>query len=115
MVAIFHFSSEPDPLPQLTQTVWDKLLHVVEFAGLAWLLCRALRGEGVAWTAATLLALGATSIYAASDEWHQAFVPLRNSDVLDWVADTIGAAVGAAIYALVAISMVSRPRHRPRR
>ena len=43
------------------------------------------------------MAVVAASLYGASDEWHQAFVPLRSSDIHDWIGDTIGAAVGAAV------------------
>jgi VanZ family protein len=96
MAVIFHLSSEGDPLPLLTQNVWDKALHGIEYAGLALLLCRALLGEGVGWTAAFTLAFVATSVYGASDEWHQFFTPGRSVDVHDWMADTFGAAVGAA-------------------
>ncbi len=31
------------------------------------------------------------SLYGFSDEWHQSFVEGRQSDVFDWVADTMGA------------------------
>src|SRR5262245_39644836 len=98
MLAIFHFSSEPDPLPVLTTHVWDKALHITEFGGLALLFCRAFAGEGVARLMAFVAAVIATSIYGATDEWHQLFVDGRASDVLDWLADTIGAAVGAVAY-----------------
>ena len=47
MAAIFHFSSESQPLPMLTEHVWDKLLHTIEYTGLAILLFRALDGEGL--------------------------------------------------------------------
>lgn len=39
----------------------------------------------------TLLAVGFASLYGATDEVHQYFVPERSSDVLDWIADTVGA------------------------
>jgi len=39
-----------------------------------------------------------TSLYGASDEYHQAFVPNRNPAVSDWVADSLGALVGASIF-----------------
>ncbi len=100
MAVIFHFSSESDPLPTVTAHVWDKLLHLSEYAVLAALLCRAFRGEGAGWPTAILFALVTTSFYGASDEWHQSFVPLRTSDVRDWLADTIGGAVGAGLYRL---------------
>jgi VanZ family protein len=99
MVAIFHFSSETNPLPQVTAHVWDKLLHTLEYSGLAVLLCRALIGEGAGWIRAIVLAIVVSSIYGASDEWHQSFVPLRDSDVRDWLTDNIGATLGAGCYA----------------
>lgn len=95
MAAIFHFSSQSQPLPELTEHVWDKLLHTVEYGGLAALFARALIGEGVGYLSAVLAAIFLTSTYGASDEYHQLFVPLRSADVHDWFADTIGAAVGA--------------------
>ena len=49
------------------------------------------------------------SLYGATDEFHQSFVPGRDSDVLDWVADTLGAALGAAS-ATVATRALRRPR-----
>ena len=47
MAAIFHFSSQSDPLPVLTEHIWDKILHTVEYTGLAILFFRALHGEGL--------------------------------------------------------------------
>jgi VanZ family protein len=56
------------------------------------------RGTNGSWAnAAFPLAVLFTSLYGISDEIHQAFVPFRDSNWLDWVADTIGAAVGAAV------------------
>ena len=98
MAVIFHLSSESNPLPEVTAHVWDKLLHVTEYSGLAFLLSRALVGEGIGWVTALAVAILLTSGYGASDEWHQAFVPLRSSDVHDWIADTLGAGMGAALY-----------------
>jgi len=112
MAAIFHFSSEPNPLPAVTAHVWDKLLHLCEYAGLAFIMCRAFAGEGLSLRSAMLVAALLTSLYGASDEWHQAFVPPRSSDVHDWIADSIGAGLGVAAFA--AISTALR-RLRPRR
>ena len=100
MVLIFQFSSESSPMPEVTEHVWDKLLHLAEYAGLAVLFCRALTGEGLGWLAAALTALLLASGYGATDEWHQAFVPLRSTDLNDWLADTFGATIGAALYAV---------------
>lgn len=37
------------------------------------------------------------SLYGISDEWHQSFVPGRDTDVMDWVADTLGATLALFI------------------
>lgn len=47
-----------------------------------------------------LVALAVCAVYAASDEIHQAFVPLRTPDILDWLTDLAGAAVGITAVAL---------------
>jgi VanZ family protein len=36
------------------------------------------------------------SLYGMSDEFHQSFVAGRNSEVADWLADTLGAAIATA-------------------
>jgi VanZ family protein len=95
MAAIFYFSSESHPLPELTEHVWDKLLHTIEYLGLAVLLFRAIDGEGLDWRRTAILTVLIVSAYGASDEWHQAFVPLRSSDVYDWLTDTLAGVIGA--------------------
>jgi VanZ family protein len=98
---IFHFSAESNPLPGLTSLVWDKALHTTEYAGFALLICRALRGEGLRWWRSVTLAVILAGVYAATDEWHQFFVPQRDADVADWAADVIGAAAGSSLYRLI--------------
>src|SRR3954469_2090536 len=80
MALIFHLSSQSEPLPELTEHVWDKLLHTIEYVGLAILWFRALSGEGLSLWAAAALTVVVVSAYGASDEWHQLFVPLRSAD-----------------------------------
>ena len=99
---IFYLSSQPNPLPELTLRVSDKLLHATEYGGLAALLVlgldRVFRPAPLrlgAWSA------GLASLYGASDEFHQWFVPSRSSEVADWVADTTGAALAATVLVLV--------------
>ena len=76
----------------------DKVLHAVEYAGLGGLCYRAFRwSTNESWgQQAMLLAIVTASLYGMSDEVHQLFVPFRDSSWQDWVADTIGAAIGAA-------------------
>ena len=114
MLAIFYVSSQSNPAPAVTAIVWDKLLHTTEYAGLALLLCRALRGEGLRWAAALAVAIVLASAYGASDEVHQRFVPQRDSDVRDWAADTVGASIGAIGYTALGAGLATQAAgHRP--
>jgi VanZ family protein len=94
---IFYLSSQAHPLAFLPPEVLlqDKLLHLLEYAALAALLVPGLRLAGVSVRAALLAALVMASLYGLTDEFHQSFVPGRDADVLDWVADTTGGAIGA--------------------
>jgi VanZ family protein len=84
--------------------------HLAEYAVFGALLVFALwRGVPadagrVAWTAMAIAAL-----FAISDEFHQAFVPLRTPDVRDWVTDVLGASVGLA-FVLLASARAARRR-----
>ncbi|HSC57661.1 MAG TPA: VanZ family protein [Nitrospira sp.] len=101
MALIFYFSSLPHPdekLPKfLFDTLGDKLLHTLEYAVLGCLCYRAFRRAGGPFNAA-IFAIVAASLYGASDEVHQAFVPLRTATWSDWVADTAGGVIGAVGY-----------------
>jgi VanZ family protein len=103
MGVIFALSAQPDPLPFLPAGLftYDKLLHACEYAVLGFLSCRALLAGGLAPTRALLVALALASLYGASDEIHQLYVPNRTCDVKDWVADTAGAALGVALAAFL--------------
>jgi VanZ family protein len=114
MAIIFYLSAQSNPLPMLTEHIWDKALHLVEYGGLGCLLYRAIDGEGLHLTPAVLLALATTSVYGASDEWHQFFTPGRSADVHDWMADTLGGALGVAVYAVI-VTVLSTPSRRQRR
>ncbi len=45
-----------------------------------------------------LLAVLIVSAFGVTDEWHQSFVPGRDCDVFDWLADTLGAALAVTLY-----------------
>jgi len=96
---IFYLSSESDPLPALTAVVWDKALHATGYAALGVLLGSAFAGERWSRTAIWLSSLLLASAYGASDEFHQSFVVGRDADVHDWIADSLGALVGAGAFA----------------
>lgn len=95
---IFALSSQSRPLPFLPDEflLHDKLLHALEYAVLGALLVPSLRLAGLGPRAALVVAVLVGSLYGATDEIHQSFVPGRDAAVLDWVADTLGVALGAA-------------------
>jgi VanZ family protein len=97
---IFYLSSQPHPeqdLPSFVMLFSDKVLHAIEYALLGVLCYRAFRwGTNQSWGQQAIpLAVLLASLYGASDEVHQAFVPFRDSSWQDWLADTIGAFIGA--------------------
>lgn len=75
----------------------DKGLHGMLYLGLGALLTRALsRGFRVPVTVTMALVVTVCgALYGTSDEFHQSFVPPRQVEALDAVADTIGSAVAA--------------------
>ena len=94
----------PDTL-DLIHTLVRKAAHMSEYAVLALLSLHALRQNGARYPMRTALAL--CVLYAATDEFHQAFVPDRGPSPLDVAIDTLGACSGLA-FSLA----VSRTRHR---
>ncbi len=95
---IFYLSSLPLSIPFYGLPFADKAEHIVEYSVLGLLLARALRGYGLVTRRAALFAVLACSAYGATDEYHQKYTPFRTSDPWDWVADTVGAAVGAGVW-----------------
>ena len=86
--AIGYVSHQPLSAGEALFPHFDKLVHLVEFALFMFL----------AWHATgrhLLLALILTLAFAGSDELHQAFVPTRNASILDFIADSVGAALVA--------------------
>ncbi len=95
---LFWESSRANPFPFLPQGLLshDKLLHAGAYAVLGALVAAAFRARGVGAGRAVALAVLVAAAYGATDEWHQAYVPGRDADPLDWSADAVGAALGAA-------------------
>src|SRR5260370_31168895 len=83
-----------------TQVVVRKLGHITEYAILAMLLWRGLRG-GTRLQAKTSilfsLAWFAAAIFAVTDEFHQSFVPSRTASPIDVMIDICGAMIGLII------------------
>ena len=95
---IFYLSSQSftqETLPSVFKIVGDKVLHMLEYGVLGILCYRGFRYASGSWTAkhAVYLAIAMAALYGASDELHQSFVPLREADHWDLLADCIGAAI----------------------
>lgn len=82
--------------------------HVVEYVVLGSLVVFALLASLDVGRAAWL-AVALCWIYALSDEWHQAFVPGRVPDPLDWTLDAIGVGIGVALTLLVLDRLTREP------
>jgi VanZ family protein len=99
LAVIFGFSSlQGSALPAGTGDV-APLAHFLEYAVLGALVAYAVAPRTLTVRIALVLVL-VCSLYAASDEFHQSFVPGRTPDVADWAMDTAGA--GIAIGAIAA-------------
>lgn len=88
-------------VPDISVPFVDKLVHAAIYGILGALVARALR-HGTARPPSAMMTVAfvvvAASCLGALDEIHQSFVPGRSPDVLDGVADAVGAALGSAAY-----------------
>ncbi len=78
----------------------DKFVHFSEYALLGFLAWRCFRHLIKRIEILFILSLVFCSVYGALDEIHQYFIPNRNADILDWVADTIGSGISITTMAL---------------
>ena len=85
--------------------------HLTEYAILGTLVTGTVFSFGLRGKRAALTAEGVGVLYAASDEFHQLFVPGRGSQVTDVLIDASGFAVGVAA-AFVIFWMICRYRRK---
>jgi len=102
VVAIFYGGSLTSAkLPRVE--VSDKLVHLLAFAILQLLAFRAVRFEwprqGLKWH--LVVSMISASTIGAALEIYQLFIKYRSAEVLDWVADTVGALIAGGIVFLV--------------
>jgi VanZ family protein len=83
-----------------------KIGHLTEYAILAGLLWRSLGGTltGSSKTTIALSTFLLAAVFAASDEYHQAFVPSRTASVHDTAIDCAGALVAVLLCWILASS-----------
>ncbi|MDD5274900.1 MAG: VanZ family protein [Methylovulum sp.] len=96
---IYSLSAQPSlPAPMWFESQ-DKLYHAGAYCILGALLWQSIKqwfNPSIVMLALLSIILG--SLYGATDEWHQSFVPGRSPSVADWLADTIG--VSLAVFCL---------------
>jgi VanZ family protein len=87
-----------------------KMGHITEYAILAALLWRALRGtfSALSRRMISLCAFAIAVAFAASDEFHQSFVPSRTATLHDVFIDCVGATLAIALCALYSHLRVNR-------
>ncbi|MBL7685629.1 MAG: VanZ family protein [Deltaproteobacteria bacterium] len=94
---IFYFSSRP-----ALSVSHDKMAHIFEYSLFGFIICPVLRyffkiqhvGKLI------LFAVFVVTLYGVTDEFHQSFVPGRESSIYDVIADFVGSFLGALIYVL---------------
>ncbi len=97
---IYYLSSQSSIAAPMLFTHQDKLHHLGAYFIMGVLTWRMIRTMNIPVIIKFLTSLIFCSLYGFSDEWHQSFVPGRNADVLDWIADTLGAFCSISLYYL---------------
>ena len=105
---LFFASSRSDVGPAARVPDW--LTHGTAYLAFAMLLARAVRGGfGRPLPARTALAVVlAATLYGVSDEWHQSFVPGRDSSWGDVAKDAAGALLGVWVFRRLSSRAASR-------
>lgn len=106
---IFYLSSQSHPLPDtIRKNFPDWILHGVEYGLFGFLIARAVK---ITFPIRSLIfrffapwILG--TFYGLSDEWHQSFVPYRDSSASDLLVDAVGVALG--IYGWMLFDKIKR-------
>lgn len=100
IVMLSSMSAPQAYFPSWAGEINDKVLHMLEYAILAILCYRAfLHAAGKQLSGfAVVLAIVATVLFGVSDEIHQSFVPLREADPWDLVADAAGSFMGVLLW-----------------
>ena len=104
MALLFYLSHQPGTDAPLQFYGQDKLFHALAYAILGGLLMAAMvPGDNGFSRAQAALAVLLASLYGASDEFHQSFIPGRSAETADWLADSAG-----ALAAVLLVTWLSR-------
>ncbi len=100
---IFYASSIPGSGLPSGLGFWTTVAHFIEYSCLGAALAIALSGKNRKFWIVVLIAVLICSIYGASDELHQWFVPGRSTDIFDWLTDTAGGFFGSFVALKIAL------------
>ncbi len=103
-ILILFISSRPSlGLPRID--IPDKLIHFCEYLLLGMLVFRLLtRDYHLSGARLWVTHVGGIMLFALGDEFLQSFIPGRDSDVWDWVADVGGGSLGAFCYCIIRLA-----------
>jgi VanZ family protein len=98
---IFAQSGGASPLRMHLFPHQDKVAHFLGYGFLGALFVRAFWGTRpeTDWRMLWLLGAACAGLYGLTDEFHQSFVSTRSADPADFVADIVGGATGAWLFA----------------
>jgi VanZ family protein len=94
--------------PNFEITFLDKIAHFIEYSIFSFLALRSL-GKLLVFRNRNKLYWGVfiiSVVFAALDEWHQAYIPGRFSDIYDFIADFFGSII-------VVLAVFIRSNRRP--
>ena len=109
LIFIQSANPSPDQIPSFPFV--DKLLHFAAYGILGILFYRAYQTLRIKDNVHLLMVLSVASafLYGISDEIHQSFVPFREAEVADVIADAIGAFSGVFLFHLLLVSRIEKP------
>lgn len=85
LIFLYWFAEQPIAVG-LIAAPFDKAVHALMGAGMAFLLCFIFSGR-FPW-----LTVGLVALLSGLEEWHQSFLPGRVPDIYDFIAATAAAA-----------------------
>ncbi len=97
---VLVIGAQPHLRPPLTFRNGDKVMHLLEYGPLGFLLARALRAtlRVPMPVVAAIMAVALGILVGATDETIQRFTPGRESSIYDVAADTVGLTIAQFIY-----------------
>ena len=113
LVAIFILSHQPKaPFIEITFEYEDKLLHFLAYfiLGISLIMASVANLQKASNKKLAIAVLLIGMIYGLSDEFHQSFVPGRDSSIFDWFADCLGLILSLSFLNLIRKLIIHRPK-----